>query len=226
MAPTTEQARIVADLKSGSPSDVPIPIVSAEDAAAGFLTPVTYRLAEDPAVIDALFRWRRSHMRSFLTVFNPTVEKTRNYLTAHSLPDNARILFLVADRNNRYVGHIGLCNIARDGGEIDNVIRGEPVDIPGFMVCAHSALLGWAFRSLDLPMAYLNVLADNTRATSTYDKVGFRAVGRTSLAREEHDGGYRLRPVSGWSGDGADAALVRMEILRDAFYRTLSRKNC
>jgi RimJ/RimL family protein N-acetyltransferase len=200
-----------------------IPIASADGTAAGFLTPVTSQLAEDPAIIDALFRWRRSHMRSFLTVFNPTLEKTRNYLTAFSLPDHARILFLVVDRENRHVGHIGLCNIAPNGGEIDNVIRGEPVDVPGFMVCAHKALLRWAFSSLDLPLAYLNVLADNARAMQTYERVGFRATARTSLACEEHDGGYRLRPVAGSSGNGTGPVLVRMEILRDSFYREQSR---
>jgi RimJ/RimL family protein N-acetyltransferase len=223
MRPNAEQARIVASLKSGSLPDMSIPIASAEGAAAGFLTPITYRLAEDAAIIDALFRWRRSHMKSFLTVFNPTLEKTRNYLTAFSLPDAARILFLVVNRESRFVGHIGLCNIAPDGGEIDNVIRGEPVDMPGFMVCAHTALLGWAFPSLDLPLAYLNVLADNTRAIQTYEKIGFRAIGRTPLLREEHEGGYRLRPMSASCGNGTGPMLIRMEILRDSFYRKRSR---
>lgn len=223
MRPTAEQARIIASLKSGSLPDMSIPIASAEGAAAGFLTPITYRLAEDATIIDALFRWRRSHMRSFLTVFDPTLEKTRNYLTGFSLPDDARILFLVVDSENRRVGHIGLCNIAPDGGEIDNVIRGEPVDVPGFMVCAHEALLRWAFASLDLPSAYLNVLADNMRAIQTYEKVGFRAVRRTPLLREEHEGGYRLRPIPGSSGNGTGPMLIRMEILRDSFYRKQSR---
>jgi len=221
MTPTAEQARIVASLKSGSPPEVRITIASAEEAVAGFLTPITHQLAEDPEIIDALFRWRRSHMRSFLTVFDPTLEKTRNYLTAFSLPDHARILFLVTNRENRYVGHIGLCNIASDGGEIDNVIRGEPVGIPGFMVCAHQALLRWAFRNLEFPLAYLKVLDDNTRAIRTYEKVGFRAVGWTSLVREEHVGGYRLKPISGSSG-GTGPVLVRMEVLRDSFYRKQS----
>jgi RimJ/RimL family protein N-acetyltransferase len=223
MRPTAEQARIIASLKSGSLPDMSIPIASAEGAAAGFLTPITHQMAEDATIVDALFRWRRAHMKSFLTVFEPTYEKTRNYLIAFSLPDDARILFLVVNRENRHVGHIGLCNIAPDGGEIDNVVRGEPVDIPGFMVCAHEALLRWAFASLDLPLAYLNVLADNMRAIRTYEKVGFRSVGRTALAREEFDGSYRLKPVSGSSGNDTGPMLIRMEILRDSFHRKQSR---
>jgi hypothetical protein len=64
-------------------------------------------------------------MTAFLTVFDPTPEKTRHYLTAFSRPDPSRIRFLV-ERDNRPVGHIGLCNTAADGAEIDNVMRGEP----------------------------------------------------------------------------------------------------
>jgi RimJ/RimL family protein N-acetyltransferase len=225
MAPTPEQACVIAGLKSGLPRAMSIPILSAQASVAGSLVPMTYRLAEDPVVVDALFRWRRSHMTAFLTVFIPTLEKTRNYLTAFSLPDGARILFLIADRESRYVGHIGLCNIAADGAEIDNVIRGEPVDGPDFMVCAHNALLGWAFASLDIPLAYLNVLAHNERAIRTYRKVGFRAVSRTPLVREEQGGGYRLRPAFPSNGGSAEAALVRMEIPREALYRGQSRSN-
>ena len=46
-------------------------------------------------------------------------------------------------------------------------------------------------------LAYLNVLADNSRAIRTYEKVGLHAVGRTPLTREEFDGGYRLKPAPG-----------------------------
>jgi RimJ/RimL family protein N-acetyltransferase len=224
MAPTPEQARIVANLKSGPPHGMSIPILSAQASVAGFLTPVTHQMAENEAVVEALFRWRRSHMAAFLTVFIPTLEKTHHYLTSFSLPDAARILFLVADREHRYVGHIGLCNIAAEGAEIDNVVRGEPIDIPGFMVCAHNALLRWAFASLDIPLAYLNVLAHNRRAIRTYRRIGLRAVNRIPLVREEQDGGYRLRPACVPSSGGVEPMLVRMEIPREAFYRDQSRQ--
>ena len=217
MAPTPEQARIVANLKSGL-SEFSIPILSAQTSVTGFLIPITHRLAEDRAIVDALFRWRRAHMKAFLTVFTPTLEKTQNYLTDFSLPDPARILFLAADRASRHVGHIGLCNITADGAEIDNVVRGESVDNPDFMVHAHSALLRWAFSVLDIPLAYLNVLAHNERALRTYRKVGFREVARTRLVREEQDDGYRLRPASISNRDAAVATLARMEIVRGHWF--------
>ena len=221
MAPTSEQALTIANLKS-SPSRARIPILSAQ-ACIGFLVPVTHELAENADVIDALYRWRRAQMAAFLTVFSPTPEKTRNYLTAFSLPDPARILFLVADLHGRHVGHVGLCNIAAAGAEIDNVVRGEPVNNRDLMVCAHRTLLQWAFPNLDIPSAYLNVLAHNERALQTYCKVGFREVTQIPLAREEQDDGYRLIPACASNGGRAVASLVRMEIARDAFYREQSR---
>ncbi len=213
MAPTPEQARVIADLKSATPRNILIPIVSAGSAVAGFLTPITHQMAEDPVLVDAIFRWRRDHMTSFLTVFVPTAEKTRRFLMEFSLPDPARILFLI-ERNDRPVGHIGLCNIAPDSVEIDNAIRGEPIDIPGFMVSAHHALLRWAFSTLNISLGYLNVLASNSRAIRTYERVGLRPVGITYLAREDFDGGYRLKPTA-HSDAPTPFALVRMEISRD-----------
>lgn len=212
MAPTAEQARIVSGLKSAAPRTFAIPIL-ASDCVVGRLTPVTRDMAEDAAVVDALFRWRRASMTAFLTVFDPTPEKTHHYLTAFSLPDPARILFLI-EHEDRTVGHIGLCNIAADGAEIDNVMRGEPVEVAGFMRDAHIALLRWAFSALDVPVIYLNVLADNTRAVRAYERTGFRTVSRTLLRREDFDGGYRLVPAA---DDGVDSgrALLRMEIIRD-----------
>lgn len=223
VAPTSEQARIIADLKSAQPREVSIPVVLAEESAAGFLRPLTHQMAGDPNIVDALFRWRREHMTAFLTVFVPTPEKTRSYLMDFSLPDPARILFLI-ERDNRDVGHIGLCNITPDQAEIDNVIRGERIDLPNFMVCAHNALLHWAFSTLNIHLAYLNVLSSNSRAIRTYEKVGLRSVRTTHLTREEFDGGYRLKPASASHMERTAPALIRMELSRDSFYRARLRK--
>jgi len=218
MAPTVEQARIVANLKSAAALEVSIPIVSNETAVAGFLTPVTHQMATDAAIVSALFRWRREHMEAFLTVFVPTLEKTRGYLKDFSLSDPARLLFLITDLQRRYVGHIGLCNIGADGAEIDNVIRGEPIDVPNFMVFAHIALLGWAFTELDIPIAYLNVLEHNKRAINTYQKVGLIEISRTPLVRQDLHGGYRLVPAADSEEQATGLMLVRMELRRDSFY--------
>jgi RimJ/RimL family protein N-acetyltransferase len=218
MHPSSEQAHLIANLKVAPPLDQLIPVHPADAGVAGFLAPVTEQMAFDPSLIEALFRWRREHMTAFLTVFVPTLEKTRGYLLDFSLPDPARLLFLIKDRHHRAVGHIGLCNIAPSGAEVDNVIRGEPVDVPNFMVLVHKALLDWAFSALDVPMTYLNVLDHNTRAIRTYQKVGFKVISRTPLIREDFKDGYKLVPTKRHAGL-ARPMLLRMELQRDSFYQ-------
>src|ERR1044072_6646865 len=144
MAPPPAQARIVAALKSGPPLKMSIPICSVDNSILGYLTPITRQMAEKQGIVDALYRWRRARMTSFLTAFIPTPEKTRRYLTEFSLPDAARILFLVTDCDSRYVGHIGLCNISPDGAEVDNVMRGEALNAPGFLVRTTHVAACWA----------------------------------------------------------------------------------
>src|SRR3954466_5957782 len=115
MHPSSKQALLIAKLKTAPPLGQCIPVQAAEASVAGSLTPITEQLAVDPSLVDALFRWRREHMAAFLTAFVPTREKTRGYLLDFSLPDPARLLFVIKHLHNRSVGHIGLCNITPSG---------------------------------------------------------------------------------------------------------------
>jgi len=215
MAPTPEQARLIARLKSDEEAH-PLPIHNEAGGLAGYLTPVTHRLAQSTTVQEALFRWRKAHLTSFLTVFTPSVEKTKAFLLNYSLPDPARILFLVSELDSRAIGNIGLCNIEPVSAELDNVIRGEAPKCAGLMPGAQRALLDWAFSALKVPLVYLNVLADNARAVRAYRNVGFVEVARTPLTRQPFEEGYRLVPASAATGD---AELARMEISSANFYR-------
>jgi hypothetical protein len=164
-------------------------------------------------------------MEAFLTRFAPSLDSTSRYLLSYSLPDRKRVLFLIDDLTGRHVGHIGLCNIAPTGFEIDNVVRGEPVDAPSFMVSAQKALLSWAFSHLDIPLAYLNVLEENKRAIRAYSKIGFMARTSTPLGREEIEGGHRLVPLSGPVSGRPAGFLLRMELSREAFDKDCWTRN-
>jgi RimJ/RimL family protein N-acetyltransferase len=182
-------------------------------------------LAGDASVLDALYRWRLAHMQAFLTRFTPSLDSTSKYLLSYSLPDSKRVLFLIDDLTGRHVGHIGLCNITPASIELDNVVRGESVNIPSFMVSAQKTLLSWAFSQLDVPLAYLNVLEDNKRAIRSYSKTGFVARTSTPLGREEIEGGHRLVPLSGPVSGTPAGFLVRMELARESFDEALSTQD-
>jgi hypothetical protein len=147
MTLTADQAEMIAALKSGR-GRRSLPIRTDKDTL-GHLVPVTAQLAGDERVVDVLCRWRGANRSCFLTVFTPSVERTSAYFLDYLLPDPARILFIVHAADSTMVGNIGLCNVARDGAEVDNVIRGEASPLSTIMVDAQRTLLDWSFRELD-----------------------------------------------------------------------------
>lgn len=206
------QGDLIARLKApGETADGPIDIRGADDEVIARLVVIDQARAADPEVVQSLFRWRAASMTGFLTVFEPTIEKTRGYLEKLVLTDPARILFLILDPNGRPVGNIGLCNVTAADAEVDNIVRGERVETPNFMARVQAGLIAWARERLGVARVYLNVLSDNERAVNSYLKAGYVETGRTPLVREAIEGGYRLVPTPG-GGDPAEPVLIQMRI--------------
>ena len=206
------QGALIARLKQpGDTADAGIDIRNADGEVVARLVAVNQTRATDPAIVDCLFRWRAASMTGFLTVFEPTVDKTRGYLEKLVLTDPARILFLILDPAGRPVGNIGLCNVTGADAEVDNIVRGERVETPNFMAQVQAGLIAWAQERLGVERVYLNVLSDNERAVNSYLKAGYVETGRTPLTREAIEGGYRLVPTPG-GGDPAEPTLIQMRI--------------
>lgn len=218
---TSDQKRIIAELKSDERS-ASLPILGPDDAEIGRLTPVTPSLAEKAEVIHSLCRWRTAHALSFLTVFTPTFDNVQGYLLRYSLPDPARVLFLMHDADARLVGNIGFCNVTSGGAELDNVLRGEAANPRTIMTEGQRTLLDWAFRILRVPLVSLDVLADNLRAVHFYQRAGFSTVGRIPLARKPLTDGYRLIPVKPHDQAEVVAHLARMELPARNWYSRAS----
>lgn len=210
MTISSQQAAAVAALKEAAdPARVSLAVLDDEGRLTARLIPIGHSNALTDEVLQNLFRWRQGAMRSFLTVFEPSLEKTRGYLEAVALADSARLLFLIEDAEGRAVGNIGLCNITAADAEIDNVIRGESVGRSDFMTWVLRALIRFAHDRLNVERVYLNVLADNERAIRSYQRVGMVETNRVPLAREDIPGGYRWTPSPGMVDPSM--ALVRME---------------
>lgn len=211
MSVSEKQAEIIRRLKDGEAIDG-VAVLDGTAARVGTLRPISRQMAESRDLLERLCRWRANAMHSFLTVFEPSVEKTQAYLQKFSLPDPARILFLIENSAGEPVGNIGLANVTEHDAEIDNVLRGEKADARGFMRMVQNALATWAMDRLGVQRVYLNVLSHNDRAIASYEAAGFIIVGKEPLTREDIEGGYRLVPAP--SGARADAELIRMEIAR------------
>lgn len=209
------QSCAIRSLKA-STSRARLPVHREDGSFLGWLAPVTMTIAAERQTIETICRWRSDNMQSFLTVFSPSLEKTRRYLSNVYLPDNGRLLFFVTDDSGRRIGIGGFRDVSAESAELDLVIRGEASPVPRLMMYAQLAMLDWAFRVLNLTFVYLAVLEHNVRARRAYERIGFRPTGVTPLRREQAaSDGYRLVPDQHASGG---PSLLRMDITFSEFY--------
>ena len=156
------------------------------------LRPVATRpggLNEDD--VARLTEWRNRFVRSFLTEFPATPERTARWLAEIVGPTDTQILFMVDDAEGRTFGYLGLVAIDWASGafEVDAIVRGA--DAPrGLMSVALRTLMRWAQGQLGLREARVRVLSDNT-ALEFYRKLGFHEVRQVPLRRIEEPGMVR-----------------------------------
>ena len=169
--------------------------------------------AED---VRLLTEWRNRHVRSFLTQFRATEERTERWLTETVGPDDARILFMIDDADGRTVGYAGLAHIDWEHGsaEFDAIVRGAKAD-PGTMPRALRTMRDWAREQLGLPRIKGRVRSDNRILKYLLRKSTAREVRRVSLRRVEEAGIVR------WVEDPSlpirEPSLVYLE-LQDGFF--------
>jgi RimJ/RimL family protein N-acetyltransferase len=135
-----------------------------------------------------LSEWRNRYVRSFLTEFHATPQRTRTWVTRAVAQDLSRILFMIEEPGRPPLGYIGLAFIDYDRhvAEADSVVRGNSGH-PGIMTKALQTLIEWAQADLGIKKIGVRVLSDNP-AVAFYEKFGFRDVKRTPLQREVSPG--------------------------------------
>jgi RimJ/RimL family protein N-acetyltransferase len=159
--------------------------------------------------VRALTQWRNRFVRSFLTEFEATEERTARWLTTMVGPDDTRILFMVDDaRTGRTVGYMGLAFIdwERGSGEADAIVRGGDA-APGMMTRALRTMLDWARVQLGLHELGVRVRSDNP-AVTFYRKLGFRELRRVPLRRIDREG--LIQWIENESLPGREPSLVHM----------------
>ena len=183
-------------------------------------TPVESRLrcvATAPDRLDeedvrCLTEWRNQHVGSFLTEFEATLDRTRNWLVEHVRAHDGKILFMVEDAGGRTIGYMGISFIdwqARTA-EADSVVRG--LEAPrGLMGRALLHLLAWARAQLLIEEFHVRVRSDNP-AVGFYEKIGFVEFRREPHVREVSGEEIHWRPAKAGESGGMD--LVHMRLSR------------
>jgi RimJ/RimL family protein N-acetyltransferase len=150
-------------LKATAGSRGPVLSIPVGRPLAAVLRPVaTRKAALNVEDVRLLTEWRNRHVRSFLTEFRATEERTERWLTETVGPDDTRILFMVDDTDGCTVGYAGLAHIDWEHGsaEFDAIVRGAKAD-PRIMTSALWTMIGWARGQLGLRRLGGRVRSDN-----------------------------------------------------------------
>ena len=143
-------------------------------------------VAAAPADVARLTEWRNRHVRSFLTEFEATPERTERWLRQIVAPRDDKILFMIDGLDGRPFGYMGLDFIdwTARSGEADAVVRGDAA-VPGGMKDGLLTLMAWAGSQLGLRQMGVRVLSDNP-GLEFYRKLGFVEQRRAALRRRDN----------------------------------------
>jgi RimJ/RimL family protein N-acetyltransferase len=175
-------------IKQLSASDVLSFALPIGQPVSAFLRPIpTLENKLDATDVELLTLWRNRHVKSFLTEFTATTERTSAWLQQFVHPNEGKILFMLVDLEGRRLGHIGLAFIdwERGYGEADAIVSGGDSP-PGLMKLALQTCLKWARDQLGLEVLGVRVRSDNP-ALQFYLKVGFEEVKRVPLGKKNAD---------------------------------------
>ena len=133
-------------------------------------------------LIRNLTKWRQDNMKWFLTQFNATEARTRNWMMNDFLPDPSRILFILKDVHGDIIGQYGLRSMTTENGEIDIIIRGRPGGVKGFIHYTEIAALAWMFGKLGQSKSNLFVFSHNDPTVKLHKSTSFEIVDSLKLS--------------------------------------------
>jgi len=121
-----------------------------------------------------LARWRAQEYKNFFTWVKPDLSEMLQWLGNYQT-DDRQILFIVESPVGIPIGQMSLYGIdySKKITEFGRLIRGCSHVQKNFMGSACYGLLKWGYSTLDLEKTFLEVFADNKKAVSLYERLGF-----------------------------------------------------
>ena len=184
----------------------------------GYLVPVGPWILSDLDAVEKIRFWRQRSMRMFLTQFESTVQRTLSYLKDLSISQNNRILFLLFDDGNRFVGHLGMSEVNHSNGELDNLMRGVEGGHPRLVYFSEVTLLNWAFERLGITESDVRVLSYNFLVISLHEEVGYKVVDRIPLSRNTKDE-FIVHDFANSKTSNVKYTCVKMVLRKTDFYQ-------
>lgn len=189
-----------------------------EDLLKAYLHPITYDyIVSLPGIVHELSQWRRNTPFAWNSVFEITDEKTEKWLKTFVLEKKDRIIFIIKDLQNNFIGQIGLAgfNYNDNSGEIDAVVRGRKSVLPGIMSAALNTIIKWGKDYLGIKNFFLNVFDDNTHAIEFYKNNNFLEMERIALVKEQHGTDINWKEDPQTDVSTASRCYIKMKLEND-----------
>lgn len=139
----------------------------------GYLKPITKSILLNDFIIKKLTKWRNNAMQFFMTQFNATFERTKNWLNKTVLSDNTRLLFIIYDSTGKAIGNLGFTKLNEYSAELENLLRGEHGGGSKLIYYTEVAIIKWMFSCLKIKEITGNIFLDNEIPLSIHKKIGF-----------------------------------------------------
>ncbi len=175
-----------------------IPIYDDNGAEIGVMRPITKLHLQYNDIIEKMTNWRNQYNTFFLTQFNATPERTKQWLKTVVLSDPTRLLFLIYYRD-KLIGHQGFKELRGDSVFTDNLLRGERDGHPSLMRYAGSTLVEWLFDFMQVNEVYGYLFANNAMAIKLNRDVGYSFLEKFPLQKQVD--GEEIKWVVGKAGE-------------------------
>jgi RimJ/RimL family protein N-acetyltransferase len=208
---TDSQARLIKDFKTNSFDSACLKALVIHDenlTVVGHLIPLGLWIETQPHIIISISEWRARDMKNYLVQFDCTFEKTKAYLMEKSIKETDRLLFLIVDKSENFIGHLGLSNVSKVTAELDNLMRGNPGGPKNFMELAEKTVIEFAFKELRVKCISLRVLSFNFLAISIHQRLGFVLSKREFLKKRIKDDELRHEPATKEESDVNFTCLI------------------
>lgn len=194
---TQQQKEYLVRIIEGKESLV-IPICDDQGADIGAMRPITKMHLQSNDVMEKLTNWRNQYKTFFLSQFNATPVRTKQWLQKAVLSNPDQLLFLIY-YGETLMGQYGFKDLDGDSAFLDNLIRGERGGHPLLMKYAVSALVKWLFDVMEVNMVYGYTFANNAMALKLNKDVGFICTEKLPLRKQVE--GDEIKWVVGKAGE-------------------------
>ncbi len=182
----------------------------------GYLKPITKSVLGSKQIVEKLTIWRNKFMQYFFNQFTATNERTMNWLKNIVLTDNGKLLFLIYDKNDNLVGHIGFTRLSENDVEIDNLIKGERLGHNQISYFAEIAMIKWIFETLKLKSICGYAFSENIIALMLHKEVGFK-IGELEGFNKKIEGKDKIYEKSFDEIDRCDRYVRRIVLEKEDF---------